>query len=477
MAVLAIDQGTTSTRALCLDDRGRAKIIKTLAHKQFYPSPGWVEHDPGELLRNIRSCIDACLNAETNITALGIDNQGESCLAWDTRTKTPLTRVIVWQDDRTRDIIDTLKARGKEQLTLERAGLPLNSYFSAAKLGWIFDTLPRAGELHAQGRLRLGTTDAFFMDCLANACVTDITTASRTSLMNLKTGLWDEELCALFNVPVEALPQIVPTCGLLGEIRFKGRSIPVTASVVDQQAALYAHGCKHTGDAKITFGTGAFALTITGATPLQAPEKGLLPTVAWQRENENPVYALDGGVFSAGSAVNWGKSIGLFTSYDQINEFKAEAAILRNLAFVPALSGLGCPHWDRKAGGMWIGLSLDTTPLDMMQSLLEGIVFRTAEVVDAMEALLPVSDRISIDGGLTDNQYFCQFLADVLHREIIVSSSPELTALGTAYLAGGRPVPPEPNDPGTRTFHPVTDRLSHLERFGEAVKRASLWQP
>jgi len=476
MAVLAIDQGTTSTRALRLDDKGSGTIVKAVTHRQFYPKPGWVEHDPEELLNNIRTCIDACMNWKTDITALGIDNQGESCMAWDARTKTPLTRVIVWQDHRTRDIIETLKAKGKESLTLERAGLPLNSYFSAAKLGWIFSTLPRARKLHTQGRLRLGTTDAFFLDCLADAFVTDITTASRTSLMNLNTGQWDEDLCALFKVPMDTLPRIIPTSGPLGEIMLKGCTLTVRASVVDQQAALYGHGCKNTGDAKITFGTGAFALALTGKAPVQAPEKGLLPTVAWQLENQNPVYALDGGVFSAGSAVSWGKSLGLFTSYDQISDFRAEAAIERNIAFVPALSGLGCPHWDRTAGGLWIGLSLDTTPLDMMQSLLEGIVFRTAEVVAAMESLIPLSHRISIDGGLTGNPYFCQFLADVLHREIIVPPSPELTALGTAGLAGGIPVTHRSHDPDTRQFHPTTDRRSHLNRFKEAVKRASQWQ-
>ncbi len=476
MAVLAIDQGTTSTRAFVLDDTGKGEIVKTLTHRQFYPEPGWVEHDPRELVDNIRACLDAGMDAKTAITALGIDNQGESCLAWDARTKTPLTRVIVWQDDRTRDTIEDLKARGKESLTLRRAGLPLNAYFSAAKLGWIFTTLPGAIECHAQGRLRLGTTDAYFLDCLAGLFVTDITTASRTSLMNLSTGQWDKDLCALFKVPVDALPRIVPTSGLLGNIMVKGGSLPIRASVVDQQAALFGHRCTNPGDTKITFGTGAFALTLTGDRPLQAPEQGLLPTVAWQQEGAPPVYALDGGVFSAGSAVSWGKSIGLFTSYDQINAFRAAPAIERNLAFVPALSGLGCPHWDRTAGGLWIGLSLDTTPLDMMQSLLEGIVFRTAEVMDAMENLLPLSDQISVDGGLTDNPYFCQFLADVLYRDIIVPSSPELTALGTACLAGGIPATRNSSGSGTRQFHPITDRRSQLDRFKEALKRSNHWQ-
>jgi len=435
MAILAIDQGTTSTRGLVLEDSGAVRLVKAIEHRQFYPKPGWVEHDPEELIQNIQICIDSC----DDLQAIGIDNQGESCLAWNAETKEALTPVIVWQDSRTQLSIDRLKSENVQEFVLKRAGLPLDSYFSATKLAWIVENVPEAKELLKRGKLRLGTTDAFFLDRLTGRFVTDITTASRTSLMNLQSGQWDKELCDLFGVPVHALPEILGTTSCFGEICSNGKSIPVTASVVDQQAALYGHGCTKTGDAKITFGTGAFALVVTGDTIYQSAEQGLLPTVAWQLEGQRPVYALDGGVFSAGSAINWAQSLGLFASYDQIQQFSNNkcSAIERDLVFVPALSGLGCPYWDGKAGGLWIGLSLDTQAMDLMQSILEGIVFRAAEVISSMNTFVSIEDEISIDGGLSANPYFCQFLADVLDLQVVVQSSPELTALGTARLAAG----------------------------------------
>ncbi|MCK5914205.1 MAG: hypothetical protein KAG12_10020, partial [Desulfuromusa sp.] len=315
-----------------------------------------------------------------------------------------------------------------------------------------------------------------FLDRLADRFVTDISTASRTSLMNLQTGKWDEELCDLFGVPIAALPEIVTTTGDFGSITSNGRRIPVTASVVDQQAALYGHGCKNPGDAKITFGTGAFALAITGNTPIQSAEQGLLPTVAWQLEGQEPIYAVDGGVFSAGSAINWAQSLGLFKSYEQICQFTKPSTIERGLVFVPALSGLGCPYWDKTAGGLWIGLSLDTQPMDLMQSILEGIVFRAAEVITAMDKFTSVMGGVSIDGGLSANPYFCQFLADVLNRQVTVPAAVELTALGTARLAAyGHIEFPLVPDAGKR-YSPVADRREYMERFKQAVSRSTQWR-
>ena len=260
--------------------------------------------------------------------------------------------------------------------------------------------------------------------------------------MNIHTGQWDQTLCDLFEVPIQALPKIVPTTYDFGSVQSNGQWIPITASLVDQQASLYGHGCRQQGDMKITFGTGAFALSLTGETLQQSPEQGLLPTIAWQQHNANPVYALDGGVYCAGSAVNWAKNLGLFSQFNEINAFDPPSAIERELVFVPALSGLACPHWDRRAAGMWIGLTLDTTPRDMMQSLLEGIAYRAWEVISAMSTMnqgAPSNPQkntsISIDGGLSVNPYFCQFLANLVNQTIIVPSQRELTALGTALLA------------------------------------------
>ncbi len=468
MTILAIDQGTTSTRALKIDASGKAEITRVVKHRQFYPQPGWVEHDPEELIRSIESCIASCPDAQ----ALGIDNQGESCLAWHADSKQAISPVIVWQDNRSGERIEQLKADGHEARVLELAGLPLDAYFSASKLAWILEHCDAARPLLKQGKLRLGTTDAFFLDRLAGRFVTDISTASRTSLMNLETGDWDQELCDLFGVPIETLPSIVPTTGDLGTIGH----VAVTASVVDQQASLYGHGCRARGDAKITFGTGAFALTVSGNQLQRSPEQGLLPTVAWQLDGHAPVYALDGGVYCAGSAIDWGQKLGLFTDFAEINQFDRPAAIARELAFVPALSGLACPHWDRRAAGLWIGMSLDTDRRDLVQSLLEGVALRAAEVIQAMSEFTGAADRISIDGGVSVNPYFCQFLANALQREVAVKPMAELTALGTAQLAGAVIDDSVFGDAAIKTYHPQVAELDYLARFSHAVARARDWR-
>jgi glycerol kinase len=472
MSVLAIDQGTQSTRALRVDANGNVEITRVLKHRQYYPQPGWVEHDPEELIASLESCIEA----SPGITAIGIDNQGESCLAWHADSKQALCPVIVWQDNRTHTVIEQLKADGHEARVLEISGLPLDSYFSASKLAWILQNCAEAKSLLSQGKLRMGTTDAFFLDRLAGRFITDITTASRTSLLNLQTGCWDEELCDLFGVPLETLPEIVATTGDLGCIRSLGKRIPVRASIVDQQASLYGHGCRQNGDAKITFGTGAFALAITGNRPLRSPEQGLLPTVAWQLETAAPMYALDGGVYCAGSAIEWGRKLRLFDDYAEINQFDRPSAIERELVFVPALSGLACPHWNRRAAGIWVGLSLATDNRDLIQSVLEGVALRAAEVIRAMGEFATIGERISIDGGVSVNPYFCQFLANVLKRQIDVKPMAELTAIGTAQLAGAEIVKLTRDDAVEKCYRPEIDMSHHLDLFGDAVARSKDWR-
>lgn len=425
MPFLAIDQGTTSTRALLVDERG-ARLVFARSHRQHYPGPGRVEHDANELLADIRACLDAAEGLP--VTAFGIDNQGESCLGWDAATGHPVGPVIVWQDDRTAPVTDQLRSEGCEDMVRTIAGLPLDPYFSAAKLGWILRENPQARRLHAQGRLRLGTTDAFFRDRLTGRFETDPTTASRTSLMNIASRDWDPALCDLFGVPRDCLPTITTTTGALGAA---GR-LPLTASITDQQAALHGHGCRVPGEAKITFGTGAFALVLTGDL---CRTEGVLPTVAWARAGAPAVHALDGGVFAASAALNWARDLGLFRDWSEIASFDTSPAIARGLAFVPALAGLACPHWDRRARGAWMGLGLDTTPRDMVQAVLEGVAFRMAEVMASMARAVPLRDPVSIDGGMSANPWFCRFLSAALGREVLVSAEPELTALGTAALS------------------------------------------
>ncbi len=475
MSVLAIDQGTTSTRALILEESGKSKITQVIEHKQIYPQTNWVEHDPEELVTNILTCINKSVSNHPKIKSIGIDNQGESCLAWHSETKQALSPVIVWQDSRTQDALDLLKEKGLEELTLKLAGLPLDAYFSASKLAWALENIPEAKAAHKQGKLRLGTTDAFFLDRLTGECITDITTASRTSLMNLKTGQWDQQLCDLFNVPIETLPKIVPSTGNFGSLTINGKTIHIRASICDQQASLFGHGCRKAGDLKITFGTGAFAFAITGNEPVLSPDDGLLPTPAWQLENQSSLFALDGGVYNAGAAINWAKSLGLFKSFDDINQFKKNSAIGNKLVFVPALSGLACPHWDRKAAGLWIGLSLDTSSQDMMQAVLEGIVFRAAEVIQAIQQKTVIGDQISIDGGLSSNPYFCQFLADVLNKDISVQHFPEITARGTAQLAMGNYNAVILNESDITRYKPKSDMSKFQEAFSQGVDCSKGW--
>ncbi|NIR29420.1 MAG: glycerol kinase [Gammaproteobacteria bacterium] len=480
--VIAIDQGTTGTKVMALDTAGELTLIESFRHRQIYPRAGWVEHDPAELLDHLRRALDAGTAALSEVPAgLGLANQGETCIAWDARDGTPLHNAIVWQDDRTQDAIERLKCAGAEVLTLERAGLPLDPYFSASKLRWLLDHAPDAEKLLRAGRLRLGTSDAYFLERLTGAFVTDVTTASRTSLMNLRTLEWDPELCALFGVPRDALPEIRPSTGDFGTVRTHRAELAVTASVVDQQAALFGHGCLTRGDTKVTFGTGAFALANVGAEPVGVPEEGILSTVAWQLSGEAPVYAIDGGIYNAASAVEWLKGIGVADD-ESLDGFQGPPAIERGLAFVPALSGLGCPYWDRSAAGLWVGLGLETTRADLCRSVLEGVALRAVQLLERFESIAGRPAWLPVDGGLTHNEYFCRFLADAAGLEVVVPALAEITGLGAARMAllgaglaadlqALRPLPPP-----ARRYAP-TPRLGEVrERFAEAVERARRWR-
>lgn len=465
--IVAIDQGTTSTRAVVVQD-GVVRLAHSVAHRQSYPRQGWVEQDAEELIANVEACLDAAGPCDS----LALANQGESCLAWDAETARPISPVIVWQDARTQGAVDKLAAAGAGDFVKDRAGLPLDAYFSASKLSWLLNNIEGASDLLRQGRLRLGTTDAFYIQRLTGNCFTDVSTAARTSLMQLRAGTWDEQLCDLFKVPLEAMPEIRPSVGEFGKVRRGGFSAPLSASVVDQAASLYGHGCRRRGDAKITFGTGAFALALTGEAPADPGATGLVSTAVW-RIGKETAYALDGGVYNASSAVDWARSLGLFSEFSEIDRFEAAPAISRDLAFVPALSGLACPHWDRRAGGMWLGLSLDTTRRDMMQAVLEGIAFRAAEVVEAIDGIVSVAAPVSIDGGMATNVYFRQFLANALNRAVRVPRFAELTAVGAAQLAGAEVAP----DMAASLTEPTTrDGEALRRRFAEALSRAKLWK-
>jgi glycerol kinase len=475
--VLAIDQGTTATKAYTLDTDGRFAFSCSAEHLQLYPHPGWVEHDPRGLLENVLQSMEEI----GDVNAVGIDHQGETIIAWDARSGEPVYNAIVWQDQRTSESIEKLKAEGAEEITVARAGLPLDPYFSASKLRWILKNVPAAARLVKSGHLMMGTSDSFFLYHLTGRFATDVTAASRTSLMNIKTCSWDPVLCDLFKIPMECLPPIRPTTAFFGNLKMTGRDIPVHSCVVDQQAALMGHGCFRQGEIKATFGTGVFAQANAGTEFKSDVSGGILPTIAWQLDGQKPVYAVDAGVYNAGSAVNWVKRLRLFDDFSEIDHFEKEPAITRGIVFVPALSGLACPFWDRTAAGLWIGMSLDTDRMDLCQAVLEGIVFRTAQLLDAVDLLTGKKLRLSVDGGLTANSYFCQFLADVTQCEIAVQSSPDITTYGTgrfALLGSGlvkniSDLPPP--EPPKKIVHPKQDLSLLKARFDEAVTRSRHW--
>ncbi|MDX7951375.1 FGGY family carbohydrate kinase [Lichenihabitans sp. Uapishka_5] len=463
MRVAAIDQGTTSTRCFILQDGDVAEAAGTRRHAQFHPQPGWVEHDPEELLRN----VEALLRGAGPFDAIAIANQGESCLAWDARTGAPLSPVIVWQDARTTAELGRLDAVAAER-SKAVSGLPLDPYFSASKLAWLVREVPAVVEALANGRLRLGTTDTFFLNRLGGVFRTDLATASRTGLLDLDGRCWSAEMCGLHGVPIACLPEITEVDAGFG--RWNG--IPIRASIVDQQAALYGHRCRAPGDCKITFGTGAFLLSVTGAS---APrEGGLLPTVAWHRRGETPVLAVEGGVYDAGAAVEWARGIGLFSAMEELAAFEGPSALSRGIAFVPALSGLAAPYWDRQAAPLFIGMNHATSRRDLARAVLEGIAMLTVCLIEAAAGQGFLGPAISIDGGLSQSGYFAQFLACASGRTITVPAMHELTALGLAELCG---VDTTRAAGAAKRFAPaggVSD--ADHRRFAEAVSRSRGWR-
>lgn len=466
MRIVAIDQSTTSTTSFLFDGTSIGQKLRTDFHKQTYPQPGWVEHDGAELLRNVQAGIEA--GRAAGAQAIALSNQGESCLAWDAQTGQPISPVLVWQDSRTEEQCQRL-AKEHGAAVEERARLPLDAYFSASKMGWIYANVPAARELAAAGRLRMGTTDAFFRDRLTGRFETDVATASRMALMNMETCIWDPFLCEVYGVPIETLPAITDCSGDLGAVN----GLPVRSAIVDQQAALFGHGVTRAGQVKVTFGTGAFALALTGeACP--AYENGVLPTVAWREVGQATHYALDGGIHTASAAVNWAKGLGLFTDYAELNGFEGHA-LGRGLAFVPSLTGLACPYWDHHAKGSWLGLTLGTGNRDMMQAMLEGIAYRTREVLEAMNAMLPLVAPVHIDGGMTANPWFAQALANISGFAIQKSTMVDITAFGVAQLAARACGDPLVTPEEGKVLLPEPDFIPLPETFAKACEIVGDW--
>ena len=485
MKVVAIDQGTTSTKAVLLDPDGRSDSLGAIRHAQYLPRTGWHEHDAQELLGNVRRLLDA--GAAAGVDAMALANQGETVVAWDRRTGMPLGPAIVWQDQRTQQQVTALAVDGREDEVRSLSGLPLDSYFSATKLRWLLDHADGAHDLARQGFLGLGTSDSYLIERLTGRYATDVTTASRTSLMNLDGCRWDSRLCDIFGVPEELLPEIVPDSEAFGTIGTPYGSATLVTSVVDQIAALYGHGCRTAGDGKVTVGTGAFALVLTGHGSPAGLSGGSVPTAAWQAGGgRGRAYAADGAVYTAAAAVEWLIRIGLLDSVADLAHLTGPSAASRGVCFVPALSGLACPHWDRSAAGLFIGMDAATDRQDLVKAVLEGIAFRIAEVLDTLGFSTAPDRPVSIDGGLSRSAYFLQFLCDICQRPFSSCGEAEITALGAGSLALARI-----GNLDASAYRPAmkVERV-HIEpsliaddavvlraRFADACRRATGWRP
>jgi glycerol kinase len=439
-AVLAVDQGTTRTKALIFDAQGQCLAESASEVPLTYPRPGWVEQDPQALVQsvveNARKAVLAATQAQ--LVAFGLANQGETVLIWNRHTGQPLYNAISWQDRRTADFCDKLARSDAGQLIQERTGLPIDPYFSATKLRWLLDNVEGARDLVAREELLAGTTDTWLLWCLLGEHCTDDTTASRTMLYNPRTRDWDREVLDALDIPQTILPAIQPSCSRFGTLKVDllGREVPITASLVDQQAALFGQTCYARGDVKVTYGTGAFILFNAGKD-IPTSQHGLVPTVAWSFEHDI-TYALDGGIYVAGAAVQWLRDgLGIIKSPEETIELALSVPDSGGVFFVPALTGLAAPYWDSYARGTILGLTRGTTRAHLIRATLEGIAFNTRDVLQAMllDTGQPIRD-IKVDGGASTNSFLMQSLADITGVEVHVAAIRETTALGAGFMAG-----------------------------------------
>jgi glycerol kinase len=488
--LLSIDQGTTGSTALLLSPEGRILGRANREFPQHFPRPGWVEHDLDEIWQSVAEAVRAAFEeARVNPAAclgIGITNQRETTVLWDRNTGRAVHKAIVWQDRRTADRCQQLKEAGKEPLFRERTGLVLDPYLAGTKLEWLLDPVDGARERAEKGELAFGTIDSWLVYRLSGGKVhvTDASNASRTLLYDISQQRWDEELAAELRVPMALLPDVrscsevyAHTSGVPGV----PDGVPIAGMAGDQQAALFGQTCFGVGDAKCTYGTGAFLLMNTGSEVVHS-RNGLLTTIAW-RIGDETVYALEGSAFIAGAAVQWLRDgLGLISSSSEIEALAREVDETGDVVFVPALAGLGAPHWDPHARGLIYGLTRDTTKAHLARATLEGMAFQIVDLVDAMQADAghPIR-RLRVDGGAARNDLLMQFEADMLGVTIDRPENVETTALGAAYLAGmavgvfGGLNSVVDAYRIERSFEPqVTqgERDGHLKRWRDAVRRA-----
>jgi glycerol kinase len=431
--ILAIDQGTTSSRAIRFPKDGTILATAQQEFPQLYPQNGWVEHDPEAIWQ---TTLDTARQAmDDGVTAIGITNQRETIMLWDRATGKALHNAIVWQDRRTAALCTALKSDGLEPMIQQKTGLLLDPYFSGTKLKWLLDTIPGARARADKGELAAGTVDSFLLWRLTGGRVhaTDITNAGRTMLCNIQTMDWDDELLRLFDIPRAILPDIRANTHLFGETdpALFGRSIPIAGMAGDQQSALIGQACFTPGMVKSTYGTGCFLLMNTGSTPVSSPNR-LLTTPAYQIAGET-AYALEGSIFVAGAAIQWLRDkVGILGASAESETMARAANPDHGITVVPGFTGLGAPHWDAEARGLISGLTLDSSAADIVRATLEGIAWSTADLISAM-GTAPATIRI--DGGMSQNGWFAQFLADALQVPVERPLSHETTAAGAAALA------------------------------------------
>jgi glycerol kinase len=491
--VLALDQGTSSSRTVVFDQGGGVAAIAQSEFPQIYPRPGWVEHDPEVIWRTQRSTMTEALGraglTARDVAAIGITNQRETVVVWDRASGEPIHNAIVWQDRRTAPEIERLAAEGHEERVRAATGLVLDPYFSATKIPWILDTVPGARARAERGELAAGTIDSWLLYRLTGGAVhaTDCTNASRTLLFDIHTLAWDPGLLELFRVPVSLLPKVRPSLGHFGDTvsSLLGKSIPIVGIAGDQQAALFGQMCIDKGMVKNTYGTGSFVVANTGDTPVIGPGR-LLGTVAWQHEGNPPVYALEGSIFTTGAAIQWLRDgLKVISSAAEVSELAASVPDSGGVSVVPAFAGLGAPHWDPRARGAILGVTRGTTAAHIARATLEGIALQVADVyrLIADEAGMPLK-TLRVDGGASASDLLMQLQADLLGVPVERPSFRETTALGAFYLAAlgcglftdARAIAarwrPE------RTFEPAMPadrREALLERWGKAVERARGW--
>ena len=490
--ILALDQGTTSSRAVLFDEHGKPVAAHGIEFPQHYPKPGWVEHRPEDILKSqveaARAAVEKSGVRVSEIEAVGITSQRETTLLWERETQKPLYNAIVWQCRRTAPLIERLKRDGLGNVVRDRTGLIPDAYFSGTKLQWLLDTVPNARVRAERGELCFGTVDSFLANrlCAGHPHVTDATNAARTMLYNIYEHRWDDALLRAMDIPAQVLPKVVDTSGVVGMLdkRVLGREIPVAALVGDQQAALFGHGCFAPGMSKNTYGTGCFLLMNTGLHPVKSVSD-LITTIAWQLDGQAR-YALEGSVFVAGAVVKWLRDeMGLIATAAESEALASSIADNGNVYFVPAFTGLGAPHWDMYSRGTIVGLTRGTGKAHIVRAALEAIAYQSADVLEAMSR--DSSTRLNVlhvDGGASANDFLMQFQADILGTRVQRPAVIESTALGAAMLAG-RAVGLWSDEQlrglgeSEREFAPNMDEATRrhlLRQWHRAVEKSSGWE-